>query len=186
MPNALVQELYDELGNLLAAGDDTFIEQGPLLLQDYMEIDGFFDGVETEPAVDGYTRTKVIGEPGEHVIRFMEWPENFRLPPHEHHGRPCFEALVDGKLYIADLDAAPVDDDRYTMDVLGGYSVSPGETGVVDPRVSDIHEVHTVNRSRSLHVYPEDNATCTLYEPVDADGATDTLYTSQQVTLRKD
>lgn len=186
MPNELVQELYTELGALLEKGDNTFIEDGPVLLQSYIERDGFFDGVEPEHAEDGYTRNRVIGGGEacgeEHVIRFMEWPPGYRLMPHEHHGRPCFEVLVDGELHVTDMTAEPVDErtDRYRLEEVGTYTVHPGDAGIIDPRENEIHAVETMDRSRSLHVYPEDNASCAGYVQ-----ETDDLYRRETFSLEE-
>jgi len=157
-PNPLVREVYEELGALLERGDDTFVEEGPAVLADASEQDGFFDGVDTEHAPEGeYTRAKVMGEPGEHVIRFMEWPPGYVLCPHEHHGRPCFEVLVDGLLSVIDMEPQPIGEDRYRMEVVGTEITEPGDSAVVDPRKNEVHAVYSPVRSRSLHVYPEDN-----------------------------
>jgi hypothetical protein len=186
-PNRLVGELYEQLGELLEQGDDVFIEEGPALLEDAIEQPGFFDGVETEHAPPGeYTRAKVIGEQGRHVIRYMEWPPEYSLLPHEHHGRPCFEVLVDGLLSVIDMEPQPRDEDRYTMEVVGTEVTHPGESAVIDPRENEVHAVYSPVRSRSLHVYPEDNYHACGYvldETVDAE--TD-VYTRERFELRDD
>lgn len=157
-PNPLVREVYDELGALLERSDDAFVEEGPGILQDAITQEGFFENVHTDPAApDEYTREKVVGDPGEHVIRFMEWPPEYTLMPHEHHGRPCFEVLVEGELLVADLERTEVADGEYTFDVLESTVTEPGESAVIDPRENEIHSVYSPVRSRSLHVYPEDN-----------------------------
>ena len=157
-PNPQVRACYERLGTLLEAGDDVFIEEGPTVLQSAIEQPGFFDGVESEHAPPSkYTRRKVIGDFGEHVIRYMEWPPGYSLLPHEHHGRPCFEVLVDGLLSVVDLEPEHVEDDIYTMTVLGTSVTNPGDAAVVDPRENEVHAVYSPVRSRSLHVYPEDN-----------------------------
>jgi hypothetical protein len=82
-PNRLVREAYEAIGKLLDLGDDVFVERGPGVLKDAIEIEGFFENVTTDPAApDEYTREKVIGDPGRHVIRYMEWPPEFTLLPH--------------------------------------------------------------------------------------------------------
>jgi hypothetical protein len=155
--NPVVRTCYERLGDLLDRGDDVFVEEGPAIVQAAVAEPGFFDGVVSEYApAGGYTRRKVIGDPGRHVIRFMEWPPGFTLLPHEHHGRPCFEVLVDGLLCVVDMDAVAVEDDHYRLDVLGTTVTHPGEAAVVDPRRNDIHAVYSPVRSRSLHVYPDD------------------------------
>jgi hypothetical protein len=157
-PNPAVREVYDELGELLDRGDDVFIEEGPPLLQEAIERDGFFENVTTDPAApDEYTREKVVGDPGEHVIRFMEWPPEYTLMPHEHHGRPCFEVLVEGHLVLSDMERTQVGDNEYTFEVIDSTTAWPGESAVVDPRKNEIHAVYSPVRSKSLHVYPEDN-----------------------------
>jgi len=157
-PNPIVREVYDELGALLSQGDDVFIEEGPALLKEAIARDGFFRDVTTDPAApDEYTREKVIGDPGAHVIRFMEWPPEYTLVPHEHHGRPCFEVLVEGQLMLADFERSKVGEDRYTLELVDSSVTDPGESAIVDPRKQEIHSVYSPVRSRSLHVYPEDN-----------------------------
>jgi hypothetical protein len=184
-PNRLVGALYEELGELLERGDDVFIEEGPELLKDAIEQPGFFDGVETEHAPPGeYTRAKVIGEPGRHVIRYMEWPPEFSLLPHEHHGRPCFEVLVDGLLSVVDMEPQPLDEDRYTMEVVGTEITRPGESAVIDPRENEVHAVYSPVRSRSLHIYPEDNYhACGYVLQEETDRETD-IYTRERFELR--
>lgn len=184
-PNPLVREVYDQLGALLDRGDDAFIEQGPALLREATTQEGFFENVEPDPAPpDSYTREKVIGDPGEHVIRFMEWPAEFALMPHEHHGRPCFEVLVDGHLVLTDLDRVEVDDDRYTFEVIDSSVTTPGEAAVVDPRQNEIHAVYSPVRSCSLHVYPSDDWTAYGYVRDDAyDGD---VYERKEFELRCD
>jgi hypothetical protein len=185
MSNPLVRELYDELGTLLEDGDDRFIEDGPDLLQAFMQKDGFFDGVDTIPAADGaYTRKRIIGggQEDRQVIRFMEWPPDHHLPPHEHHGRPCFEVLVEGELAVTDMERDHVAGDRYRLTPIDQYTVTSGEAGIIDPRQTDIHEVRTTERSRSLHVYPVDKETCTIYTRLDEDE----LYHQEVVQLQDD
>jgi len=157
-PNGKVRAVYDELSELLEQGDDVFVEEGPDLLKEAISESGFFKGVSSEYAEQGeYTRKKVIGDPGEHVIRYMEWPPEFPLLPHEHHGRPCFEVLVEGHLALSELERTQVGENEYTFDVIDTTITRPGESAVVDPRENEIHAVYSPVRSRSLHVYPDDN-----------------------------
>lgn len=183
-PNPLVREVYDELGELLKQGDDVFVEEGPALLKAAIDQDGFFENVTTDPAApDEYTREKVIGDPGEHVIRFMEWPPEYTLMPHEHHGRPCFEVLVEGHLMLADLERTEVGDNEYTFDVIDSDITEPGESAVIDPRQCEIHAVYSPVRSKSLHVYPDDNWTAYGYVPKD-DTADNDIYERREFQLR--
>jgi len=182
-PNARVQRVYEELGGLLEQGDDVFVEQGPEIVKSAMSDPGFFDGVDTDHAgPDEYTRAKVIGEPGGHVIRFMEWPPEYTLCPHEHHGRPCFEVLVDGLLSVVNMEPQHVDDERYRMEVVGTELTRPGESAVIDPRENDVHAVYSPVRSRSLHVYPEDKTFAYGFELVDDDSEAD-YYTRERFEL---
>ncbi|MFB6300035.1 MAG: hypothetical protein ABEH65_07220 [Halobacteriales archaeon] len=185
-PNPLVREVYDELGELLNQGDDVFVEEGPDLLKEAITQDGFFENVTTDPAApDEYTREKVIGDPGEHVIRFMEWPPEYTLMPHEHHGRPCFEVLVDGHLMLADLERTQVGENAYTFDLIDSEITEPGESAIVDPRQCEIHAVYSPVRSKSLHVYPDDNWTAYGYVPKD-DTADNDIYERREFQLRED
>lgn len=183
-PNPLVREVYDELGALLERSDDAFVEEGPGILQDAITEEGFFENVHTDPAApDEYTREKVVGDPGEHVIRFMEWPPEYTLMPHEHHGRPCFEVLVEGELLVADLERTEVADGEYTFDVLESTVTEPGESAVIDPRENEIHSVYSPVRSRSLHVYPEDNWQAYGYVLDESENDADT-YERREFELR--
>lgn len=152
-----IREVYDRLGDLLDRGDDAFIEEGPAVVQDALSNPAFLDGVEPEPAEDSYTRTKVIGDPGDHVIRYMEWPPEYTLMPHEHHGRPCFEVLVEGTLALTDMRPEQLEGDRYELDPGAVTICRDGDAGVVDPRTGhDVHAVYSPERTRSLHCYPDD------------------------------
>lgn len=184
-PNPQVRTLYDELGDLLREGDDAFVEEGPELLRRAVEDQGFFENVTTDPAAPGeYTRQKVIGDPGEHVIRFMEWPPEYALMPHEHHGRPCFEVLVEGHLVITDLKRTAVGDGTYTFEVIDSSTVRPGESAVVDPRENEIHAVYSPVRSKSLHAYPDDQWKAYGYVPEEGDNYADT-YVRREFRLRQ-
>lgn len=185
-PNLMVRDVYDRLGELLDQGDDVFVEEGPEVLQDAIEHEGFFEGVTTDRAApDEYTRNKVIGDPGEHVIRYMEWPPEYTLVPHEHHGRPCFEVLVEGHLVVTDLERERVGEDRYTFEVIDSQITEPGEAAVVDPRESEIHAVYSPVRSKSLHVYPDDQWTAYGYVHVGQENGRD-LYERKEFQLRED
>ena len=184
-PNPLVRDVYDELGALLARGDDVFVEEGPDHLREAVRREGFFENVEPDPAPpDSYTREKVIGDPDGHVVRFMEWPAGYTLVPHEHHGRPCFEVLVDGHLVLTDLDRIDLGDDRYTFEVIDSSVTHPGEAAVVDPRRNEIHSVYSPVRSRSLHVYPTDNWTAFGY--VRDESREGDVYRREEFELRRD
>lgn len=185
-PSAAVREVYDELGTLLDRSDDAFIEEGPGLVQEAIEDPEFLDGLSTERATDSYTRAKVIGDPGEHVIRFMEWPPEYALMPHEHHGRPCFEVLVDGTLFLANMDVEEVEDERYEMSVRGTEVCTSGDAGIVDPRDGcDVHTVYSPCRSRSLHIYPDDNYSAFGYVPDESEPERD-LYIRKEFQLREE
>jgi hypothetical protein len=58
--------------------------------------------------------------------------------PQEHHGRPCFEVLVEGELLVADLERTAVPEAEYTFDVLESTVTEPGESAVIDPRKNEI------------------------------------------------
>lgn len=184
-PNPVVREVYEELGDLLEQGDDVFIQEGPDLLAEAIAREGFFENVETDHAAPGeYTRAKVIGDTGPHVIRYMEWPPEYALMPHEHHGRPCFEVLVEGHLVLSDMERTEVDDGRYTFDVLETTVTEPGETAVVDPRENEIHAVYSPVRSRSLHVYPDDSWKSVGYVLDEDDDSDRDVYEREEFVLR--
>lgn len=156
MEATTLRQLYDRLGDILKKGDDIFIREGPLLLKDYFE-NGHLKGLQSRPASTGYTRKKVMGDQGKHVIRFMEWSPGFSIFPHEHHGRPCFEFLVSGNLIVSDFLPAQNGKNEFTLELLKTHVVNPGQFAIVDPRITQVHSVFSPVRSRSLHVYPEDN-----------------------------
>jgi len=184
-PNHLVREVYVELDELLDQGDDVFIEKGPELLKEAITQPGFFENVETDSAApDEYTRNKVIGDPGEHVIRFMEWPPEYTLMPHEHHGRPCFEVLVEGQLMIVNLERTEISDNEYTFDIVDSTITQSEESAVVDPRENEIHAVYSPVRSKSLHVYPGDNWKAYGYVLKDGDDSAD-IYERKEFQLRE-
>lgn len=183
-PNPVVREVYDRLGELLEQGDDVFVEEGPALLQEAVRQPGFFENVTTDPAPpDEYTRSKVIGDEGEHVIRYMEWPPEYTLMPHEHHGRPCFEVITEGHLVFTDLERKRLEEDRFTFDVIETNVAEPTDTAVIDPRKNEIHSVYSPVRSKSLHVYPDDN--WRAYGYVTHDDADVDAYERQEFVLRE-
>lgn len=186
-PNPIVRRMYDELGELLERSDAAFVEEGPDVVKTAITDPGFFEGVSTEHAEQGtYTREKVIGDSGGHVVRYMEWPPEYALMPHEHHGRPCFEVLVEGQLVLTDLASTAVGENEYTFDVIETTTADPGEAAVVDPRENEIHAVYSPVRSRSLHVYPDDNWESYGYVPKD-DPTSDAVdvYERQSFQLRE-
>lgn len=183
-PNELVRNVYEQLGDLLAESDAAFVEEGPALLKRAMAQPGFFDGINTISATDEYTRAKIIGDEG-HVIRFMEWPPGYSLMPHEHHGRPCFEVMVDGQLLLADMTAEEVGVEQYRLDVVDTTTAGPGDSAVVDPRLNEIHTVYSPVRSRSLHVYPSDNCYSIGYVPVEEETAGEDRYERKQFEIRE-
>jgi hypothetical protein len=163
-----------------------FVEQGPNILKKAIKQDGFFENVSTDPAEpDEYTREKVICDPGEHTIRFMEWPPEYALLPHEHHGRPCFEVLVEGRLLITDLERIQLSDNTYTFNVLDTTIVRPGDSAVIDPRENEIHSVYSPVRSKSLHVYPEGNWKAYGYVLQESENDAD-IYERKEFQLRQD
>jgi len=185
-PNPLVREVYDELGALLERGDDVFVEEGPGVLQEAIGRDGFFENVSADPAdPDEYTREKVIGEPDNHTIRFMEWPPEYALLPHEHHGRPCFEVLVEGRLLVTDLERTQLPGGGYTFEIRDTTIVHPGDAAVIDPRENEIHSVYSPVRSKSLHVYPEDNWKAYGYVLQESETDAD-IYERREFQLRGD
>jgi hypothetical protein len=185
-PNPLVREVYDKLGALLRQGDHVFIEEGPDTLKKAIKQGGFFENVSTDPAEpDEYTREKVIGDPGEHTIRFMEWPPEYALLPHEHHGRPCFEVLVEGQLLVTDFERTQLSDNTYEFNILDTTIVRPGDSAVIDPRENEVHSVYSPVRSKSLHVYPEDNWKAYGYVLQESENNAD-IYERKEFQLRQD
>lgn len=183
-PNGEVEAVYDRLGDLLDRGDDAFVEDGPGIVQDALSDPGFLDGVETIPAVDSYTRAKVVGGPGNHVIRYMEWPPEYSLMPHEHHGRPCFEVLVEGTLVLTDMTPVEVEDGRYEMEPGDVTVCREGDAGVVDPRTGNcVHAVYSPERTKSLHCYPDDKYYSYGYVPEDESNAEHDYYRRERFEL---
>jgi hypothetical protein len=183
-----MKAVYDRLGELLDRGDDAFIEEGLVVIQEALQDPGFLNGVETEPAVDSYTRAKVIGGgPEDHVIRYMEWPPEYSLLPHEHHGRPCFEVLVEGMLVLTDMEPVEVADSRYELHPGDVTVCRQGEAGVVDPRTGhDVHAVYSPERCRSLHCYPNDKSYSFGYVPENESDPENDRYVRKRFDLDSD
>ena len=166
MVNQIIQDLYGKFSNLLSISDNAFIEEGPTLLKHIFEEQGLeklMAGIRYKYPQDGYTRTKLIGEKGKQVIRFMEWPFSYYLHPHEHHGRPCFEILIYGKLEVIDFKPVEVGEGRYKLDFFKRDVLNPGQVGIIDPRITEVHSVRSLKKSGSLHVYPSDENYTTAY-----------------------
>ena len=89
----------------------------------------------------------------------MEWSPGFFLIAHEHHGRPCFEYIQSGHLEVTNFsDAKRIVKDKYRLVQIGKpVNAKPGQFVRVDPRVGDIHSVRAIDRSQSVHFYPDDN-----------------------------
>lgn len=186
-PNKSVATVYDQLGQLLEQGDDAFIEEGPRIIQDALQNTNFLENVETNAAVDSYTRAKVIGNPGDHVIRYMEWPPEYSLMPHEHHGRPCFEVLVDGTLVLTDMEPHEMDEKRYEMEIGEVTICRTADAGIVDPRTgNDVHAVYSPERTRSIHCYPDDKFYSYGYIPEDETDPANDYYLRQRFELDSD
>jgi len=179
----LMRVLYDRLGVVLRQGDDAFIERGPPLVKEFfLGNPEVLDDLRIKPATNGYTRAKVIGDKDKHVIRFMEWAPDCYLLPHEHHGRPCFEFLVEGQLVIHDFVSQEIEDSKFMLKLIRRYVAKPGDFAVVDPRVTEIHSVlSNGTRSRSLHFYPEDNYFTSAYVETRKD-----VYHRKRLDLRDD
>lgn len=60
----------------------------------------------------------------------------------------------------------------------------PGEAAVIDPRENEVHSVYSPVRSRSLHVYPEDNRRAYGYVLPESDGDAD-IYERREFELRE-
>jgi hypothetical protein len=115
----------------------------------------------------------------------MEWPPEYALLPHEHHGRPCFEVLVEGRLLVTDLERIQLSDNTYTFNVLDTTIVRPGDSAVIDPRENEIHSVYSPVRSKSLHVYPEGNWKAYGYVLQESENDAD-IYERKEFQLRQD
>jgi len=177
--NDIVDALYADLTAVAEEGDAALLDEGPEILQEYIA-DGLLDEVAPEPAEDGYTRRKIVGgDQDDLVVRYMEWPAEFSLMPHEHHGRPCFEVVTEGELAISDMVPRAVED-GYEMELQGTYVAGEGDVGLVDPADGEVHAVYSPVRARSIHVYPVDPDTAAGYELVDAE---EDLYERRTFTL---
>jgi len=156
--------LYHELLFLAEKGDEELLNTGPGIVKEACTSD-FIRQLPVAPAFEEtYTREKIIGGvDGGLVIRHMEWGPRSFAPPHEHHGRPCFEVLLSGKLLVNDVAATYNKGYTYTLKTVGETrAMFPGDTSIVNP-VTDIHAVYSPVRSRSLHVYPLDRSYCYWY-----------------------
>ena len=184
----LRRDLYEGLGNILETeGDDGFITNGPKLVQRAFSANpSLFNGLRFVRAENNYTRAKVIGEEGRHVILAMEWAPGFYLLPHEHHGRPCFDFVIQGHLRVTDYEANKINGnkriERYRLTPLRTYGAKTGNFVVVNPSFGEIHSVKTIEKSRSIHFYPGDNAYSFGYERLNG---TDT-FIRKKISLKHD
>ena len=85
---------------------------------------------------------------------------------------------------VTDLERTQLSDGTYTFDTLDTTIVCLGDSAVIDPRQNEVHSIYSPVRSKSLHVYPEDNwkaYKCVLQESEkDAD-----IYERQEFQLRE-
>ena len=86
----------------------------------------------------------------------MEWPEGFILSPHEHHNRPCFELLLEGRMHVCEYKSEKIKNNIYRLEIYNFHSLKPGDIAKVDLDVQ-IHSIYSSKLCRSLHVYPKDN-----------------------------
>lgn len=184
MKNQTVRNCYRELNSLLEQGDDTFIDDGPETLQKYTSEPEFFNGWEPEePEDDSYTRTLLMGggEPDEMAMIYMKWPAGYELPPHSHHGRPCFEELITGQLEITELDAEELENGEYLLEPRKQETVNERETAAVDHRETNEHSVVAKEASGSIHVYPASYGECIIFNHVEGN-----RYWPEKVDLEVD
>jgi len=141
------QEVYERLGRILEEkGDEGFILEGPKIVSEfYSKHPGFFEKIETLPAIERYTRKKVICDDGKHAVRCMEWAPDSKSPIHEHGGRPCFDIVLSGELEIIDFDPKKVEgtEDEYELIEIHRYDVKVGEFVIIHPQKTG-NELHAV------------------------------------------
>ena len=160
-------ELYGILKNLCSQNDQTFLEEGPNKVREYFSRGDLLRGDEFKETLNCYSRTKIIGQQGKLVIRAMKWPDGFYLVPHEHHNRPCIELLVSGLMTISDIASEHIENNLYSnlygLRILETHELQSGDMAVVDPAVTQIHDIVAIEKCTSLHFYPSDKLTSHKY-----------------------
>lgn len=156
MATTAMNNLYMILENLCSQSDQNFLDNGPDIVKEYFSKGDLLLGNEFEEPSGSYSRAILIGDVGQFVVRAMSWPNDFYLPPHEHHDRPCIELLVSGFMSVDDIEATKVGDDLYKLRVSKRNILKPGDIAIVDPSITQIHEITTFQQSTSLHFYPSD------------------------------
>lgn len=157
-----LQELYSTL-EPLSQNSGLFLQEGRRIVKDFYSAYPSLENIEFKgPLFHRYRRTKLFGETG-FVIRLMEWSPRYALPPHEHHGRPCIELLLEGKMTVTDMKAEP-EADLHKLLVIETHELSPGAIASIDPQVTDIHSVYCEKRCTSLHFYPKDESEGHVYK----------------------
>jgi len=167
MVNARLCELYSKLECSLRESDGSFLEHGKRAVRDYAFHNGYLrsdvvEGIEFDDPGKCYSRRKILGDEGKHVILDMNWSPDFSLFAHEHGKRPCIMLIVEGHMYVTDFEAVRITHDKYQLNEIGHHELFPGDIGTVDP-VGDIHSMDVITPSKTLHFYAEDRKSCFGY-----------------------
>lgn len=154
---------YDVLGDFITKGDRTLLLHGPRALIKMAELD-FLDQFRVEVPVHSYRRPKVMGEEGKHVLRLMQF-NSVDVPYHEHHGRPCLMAVIDGTVVVENAWMEQQGNGLYRIRETVTRTLTPGMADAVNPLETEIHRIQCAGRATALHLYPADHAFAFVYEP---------------------
>ncbi len=155
--NAL-DDFYNEFCELAKQKDSTIVEEGPLIISRYLKNKDILPMLKPKPARDKYTRNVIIEGHKKPVFIVMEWPAGFRIMPHKHHGRPCFEYVLEGEIVSTEFTEQKIGE-YYELRKLCTKIFAKGTLSVLDPRKTDIHSIYSPVRSITLNIYP-----CTEYK----------------------
>lgn len=157
-----IEKLYLQLRESMKKGDKKFIYYATAALRDGF-LEGIFSSLHFDPAPPGkYTRKKIMGTTEDDlVIRAMEW-NSVCVPPHEHHGRPCFEIILGGVFRVT-MWSASKKREGYALRAGAIHSLHPGDVAVLT-HDENIHSVECGGVGRSLHIYPLDKPFTYVYK----------------------
>ena len=157
-----LQTFYRQIEELVEHSDQRFLEQGPSLLEKAAQDTRFLRAVEE--ARGDQMRAVVMGEVGKPVIVAWNWPLDFSLRPHEHHGKSCFDIGTQGQFVVVNYMPHEEEKGVFTLEEWGTQVVNPGQIARVDPRVTEVHSVYCPLGATSIHVYPAGSLTTTIFE----------------------
>lgn len=157
MSSNALRRFYDQMGDLFQRPVSVLLERGPAILRRCMEDPEFRACLRFSRAEGRYSRRIMIHD-ATHVVLGMEWPPGHVLMPHEHQGNSCFEFVVSGQQVVTDWVGKPHPSGDYLLEPLRTRLVNPNEHALIDAAITDIHSVYTPIRTRSIHVYPQNDS----------------------------